>query len=70
MLKDSEQPGNIPASENKDNPQSFSPEQLKELSSAQPQDFELGEAELGQISGGPSGHPWFKLQQDTPKQAL
>ena len=66
---DSEQPANnIQTGEAKDNSQSFSPEQLKELSSDQPEDFELSEAELGQISGGPTGHPWFKLKQEAPKQ--
>jgi hypothetical protein len=65
---DSEQSAdNIQTGEDKDNSQSFSPEQLKDLSSDQPEDFELSEAELGQISGGPSGGNWFKLKQDVPK---
>ncbi len=67
--RDNEQPAdNSQAGETKDNSHSFSPEQLKDLSSDQPEDFELSEAELGQISGGPSGHPWFKLKQDVPKK--
>jgi hypothetical protein len=67
--RDSEQPAdNSQVGDKKDNLQSFSPEQLKDLSSEQPEDFELSEGELGQISGGPGGHPWFKLKQDVPKQ--
>jgi hypothetical protein len=65
---DSEQPADPRIGETKDNPQSFSLEQLKDLSSEEPQDFELSEGELGQISGGPSGHPWLKLEQESPKQ--
>ena len=68
MKDDSQQPPNARTGETKDNSESFSPEQLKELSSDQPEDFELSEAELGQISGGPTGHPWFKLKQEAPKQ--
>ena len=56
------------AGETKYNSQSFSPEQLKDLSSGQPEDFELSEAELGHISGGPTGPNWFKFKQDVPKQ--
>jgi hypothetical protein len=65
---DSEQSDNAQRVVTKDNSQSFSPEQLKDLSSAQPGDIELSEAELGQISGGPRGPSWFKLKQDVPKQ--
>ena len=66
---DNEQPAdNTQAGETKDNSQSFSPEQLKEFSSDQPEDFELSEAELGRISGGPVGNNWFKLTQEGPKQ--
>ena len=67
--RDNEQPDdNSQTGDKKDNSQSFSPEQLKDLSSGQPEDFELSEAELGQISGGPTGPNWFKLKQDVPKQ--
>ncbi len=66
---DNEQPDdNIQIGENKDNSQSFSPKQLKDLSSTQPENFELSEAELGQISGGPRGPNWFKLTPEGPKQ--
>ena len=65
---DSEQSDNAPVVESKDNSQSFSPKQLKDLSSGQPEDFELSEAELVQISGGPKGPNWFKSDQEVPKQ--
>ncbi len=68
MLKDdSEQPDNVPTFENKDSSQSFSPTQLKELSSNQPEDFELTEGEMGQISGSPQGPNWFKQKQEGSK---
>ena len=68
MLKDdSEQLDNAPTFENKDSSQSFSPTKLKELSSNQPEDFELTEGEMGQISDGPQGHPWFKQKQEGSK---
>jgi hypothetical protein len=68
MQNDNEQPENAQTEENKDSAESFSPEELKDLSSGQPEDYELSEGELDQISGGPSGHNWFKLKQDVPKQ--
>jgi bacteriocin-like protein len=68
MHNDSEQPENAQSEENKDNPQSFSPEELKGLSSDQPEDFELSDSELSEISGGPNGHNWFRLKQEVPKQ--
>ena len=65
---DSEQPANPQVGKTNDNPQSFSPRQLKDVSSAEPQDFELSEGELGEISGGPKGPSWFKLEQAVPEK--
>ena len=68
MLNHNEQPAKAQTGEHKDNPQSFTPAQLKDLSSEEGEDLELSEGELGRISGGLSGHPWFKLEQESLKR--
>lgn len=69
MASDSEQSAKSLIETDKKNAQSFTLDVLKDLSSTQPEDFDLSEDALGQISVGPRGPGWFKLEQEGPKKA-